>query len=768
MSRTTFLKGSIRFSGYCITGILLAVSGLQQVLAETSKLDETLMLEEVLVTAQKTSELLKESPLTVNVISSDEINAFAIFDATELSKLTSGVEVRNEGDSNTGMAIRGVGTLAQQATPPRVGIYLDDWYAGAQTQFVFQQMFDIERVQILRGPQGTLYGQPSPTGAMILETVDPNLSEIDGQFEASYQNPTGYNIQAGISIPLIKNKLGLRISAMKDERETGLENITRGLENEVNNQGYRIKLLWEPNDEFSAKFGWTSVESKDSDTYRPVESITDAASFKLDASDRTSIQDAPDQMNTREDDLYTLHVDWNPGPVDVRFFAAHHKPKVDSSSDEDGTEQPVQTVDVTGEGINGDQLELRFIASPFEWWDTQFGAYYAKTGDDATAKVVADAGPGLAAVLELNIPTDNEVSAFFTHNDFHVTYSTTITAGLRFNRFENRSSSNTTTQLWIGSQTIPGGGLTDPSTVITVPCADGSTSPCVLETSESVDKWTGTIKVSHAISDQHNMFATYDRGYRPGATNFDISGSIGDEFLTYGGESVNSVEVGLKGSLMEGRAQYTLAAFYAIYDDYQIDPSFMHWSPSQGGPTDLNIVFVNVDEAVQYGWEGEFRMLVNENVMVSTAIGWNQVEFTDGVVPCNDPSQPALSPTNPYNVCSADGEPAGTQPDWTWMLQSEYHSPFELVDGEWFVSGLFNYRGSADHPGDPDGRLSVDEYYQLDLFGGVRNESWTFQVFVKNALDDDAIISKRVLGTDYNDLSLIPPRTVGVTFSYRM
>ncbi len=135
--------------------------------------------------------------------------------------------------------------------------------------------------------------------------------------------------------------------------------------------------------------------------------------------------------------------------------------------------------------------------------------------------------------------------------------------------------------------------------------------------------------------------------------------------------------------------------------------------------------------------------------------------------PCNDNSQPPLSADNPFNVCEAKGEVAGGQPDWSMVLQSEYSVPVDVIDGEWFVNGLFNYRGEAEVPGDSAGRLTADDYYVLDLVTGFRNEHWTAKVFVKNVFDDAEVITKRAVGTDYNDLSIIPPRTTGITLSYR-
>ena len=113
------------------------------------------------------------------------------------------------------------------------------------------------------------------------------------------------------------------------------------------------------------------------------------------------------------------------------------------------------------------------------------------------------------------------------------------------------------------------------------------------------------------------------------------------------------------------------------------------------------------------------------------------------------------------------GTAAGQQPEWTFVLQSEYRRPFEAIGGDWFVNGLFNWNDEALVPGDLTGRLTADSYYLLDLYAGLDTETWTAKVWVKNVFDDAEVINKRPAGDDYNDLSLVAPRTTGVTLTYR-
>jgi hypothetical protein len=173
-----------------------------------------------------------------------------------------------------------------------------------------------------------------------------------------------------------------------------------------------------------------------------------------------------------------------------------------------------------------------------------------------------------------------------------------------------------------------------------------------------------------------------------------------------------------------------------------------------------------VDEAVQQGVEADFRMMVTESWMVYAGFTYTNVEFTDGTVPCTDPGQAPVGPDNRYNSCDADGEVASAMPEWSGVLQSEYSWSDLIFNSEFYVMGLWSYKGDAESPGDVSGRLDTDSFSVLDLYAGLRSETWTAQVFVKNALDDDGVLSKRPADFGYNLVNVTPPQTVGFTASY--
>ncbi len=259
-----------------------------------------------------------------------------------------------------------------------------------------------------------------------------------------------------------------------------------------------------------------------------------------------------------------------------------------------------------------------------------------------------------------------------------------------------------------------------------------------------------------------------DHAYRPGAANFDTTGVFTPDLNAYGGEEVDSMEVGAKGELFGGSARYTAAIYFSTYSDYQARANFEAYNLATGANEIItNSPWVNVDEAEQWGIEADLRWYPVDNWMLFGGVSYADVEFSAGDIPCTDPGQAPVGPDNRYNTCAADGLNGSEQPQFNATLQTEYTFPQLMFNSDVYVGALYAYRGEIeDIPGDTTGRLDADAYGTLDLFTGLRAESWTLQVFAKNITDEDGVYSRRPVGLEYNELTMTPPRTVGVTASY--
>ena len=783
-------------SEFKLSLLALSIAASSQVIAQTS-----LVLEEVIVTAQKKSETLTEAPLTVNVIDGSALAESGFFQIDELDKLTSGVEIRFEGTQNDGVGIRGVGTFARQSAPPRVATYVDNYFIGSQTSFAFANTYDIKQVQILRGPQGTLYGQPSPTGAVLIETADPDMSEVTGYVQGSYiGDPGGYNAQAAVSVPVIEDVLAVRLALLSDERETGAENITRNFDQEVGRDGARLKVLWEPTDELSVAFGYHYLRTKDSDTSEILESTSPLSDFQLDASDRTILADAVDAVIDKKDILTTLKLDWDLDWGKVSWFSGNFTSDNLRLSDDDSTNYVALNQIANTRFEKNIQHELRISMSPTDNWDVQFGGYYQDSEAATTVSSIAgEATAGGAGVFDisLDIPTLNETTAIFAHNEFRLAEETTLTVGIRYNIFEANAANNIDQDFFLGSTLGSDNSISTPTFTVPFPLGCPSdptqtTPPCRLNLTEEDKEWTGTIKLAHTFSDQLNVYATIDHGFRPGAPNFDVNGALqstpqdptsGLNF--FGGETVDSFEIGAKGDLWDGRGRYTSSFFYSTYQDYQVRPTVLVWNAfgasGAGNQTNISNADVNVDEASQIGFEGELTYLLTENLELFGSATYAQVEFTDGTIPCTDASQPAVDATNRFNTCDADGGVASAQPELFMTFRASYSQPVKDTGMEFFTNGLVNYRSDIEVPGDNLDKFSSDGFTTLDVVAGLRSDDgWQVQLFVKNVTDEDGVLARRPIGGTgtaaaafnggtalYNEVSLIPARTVGVTGSYR-
>lgn len=145
---------------------------------------DALILEEVIVTAQKKAENLSDTPMTVSVVTGESLANFSNFNFEDINKMTAGLVVVGSG-FDTDISTRGLGTELNAGVSPRVTIYFDQAFISQQ-RGLFSSMFDLERFEVLRGPQGTLYGKASPAGAITMQSQSPHMSETEGYFQQSF------------------------------------------------------------------------------------------------------------------------------------------------------------------------------------------------------------------------------------------------------------------------------------------------------------------------------------------------------------------------------------------------------------------------------------------------------------------------------------------------------------------------------------------------------------------------------------------------------
>jgi len=733
------------------------------------------VLEEVIVTAQKKSESLAEIPMTVNVITGEQFNNFANFDFRDIDRMTAGVNLTGE-NYDVDIAVRGLGTDLNAAIDPRVTVYWDGAYYS-QTRGMFVSQFDLQRFELLRGPQGTLYGKASPAGAITVQTRDPNMTEMDGYLQQSLSQRDGRNTQAALSLPIIDEQLAVRVAGVFDHNRTlDVENTTLGIDNHGETLGGRFVALWRPLETLDARLSYNYVES-DKDIDAPVEG--NGISYQ----DREAVGEFASTSHERERKT-VFQVNWElPNAWLLTSNTSHEQSLVERRADMDFANGVGQNQDVSSDVDKVISEELRLQSVDNEFWDWTVGLFYIDTHGRTPVYVDNYRVQGLPAptytpvVTEVTGPalTEAENWAVFTHNAFKLTERDTLTLGLRYNYVErfNRQTFQQDTFLLVGDSRI---GPVRQSTI------DGI--PLDLQDGDE-DAFTGTVKFQHQFTDELMAYASYDRGWRYGSVN--ISGQpIPPVWSAFKEETSDNFELGSKWQFNDGRGLLNLAAFYQIYSDFHYGAQNVSYVLEDGGIAQ-NSAVVNAKEVSVKGFETELNYLLTENWNVLASVSYSKVEFEDfDDAPCNDPDQPLVNPGD-FAVCDLEGEPAGTQPEWSAVLMSEYTAQLGGNGLEWYLRGLAK---AEDERWDPDVNTDLDSYAVFDVFAGVRTaeQGWDVSLWVKNLFDESARLNTMptlplpdyslagqvsvtegpaVVDSGLTRIEdLLAPRTVGITARY--
>ncbi len=791
----TFLKNPLYLS---VSAAALMLCG-QQTLADSSGL----VLEEVVVTAQKRSENIQDIGATVNAVSGEALDDFNIVQFDDVAKMTAGLSMnRQSSASSSEISLRGITYNRQSGTNPAVDVYWND--VNYRATSMFNSMFDVERLEVLRGPQGTLQGKTSPAGAIKLVTRKSSFESIEGQVQATMDDANSSNIQFGMSIP-ISETLAVRIAGVTESSELNqAESLTSGQEDDYDAEGGRITIAWEPSDTFSATLSAEYFESE-TRTIEELEGSANATFFGayipsgvdpstypgLEASDFKGLSDGANDIEMRQT-ITTLEMNWEVGNHELTSLTGYWDAGWNEVRDMDFANYVPDTVQNRN---NDNQVyttiqEFRIGSVEPDWWEYLGGVYYQKTNSFTFFE--ADTYPNSGAISLLQeIPIDTEEFGVFTHNRIEITEDSELQVGLRW--IKSRRS--------VAVDQFYGNGWDCAGTVDMQP---GFSLPCFLggERGEALnpilagfnsqlaqqfipddlqfddeEAVTGGIKYLHNFSEDLMAYASVDRSWRPGGMS--VSPEVSDpDTLLYDSETSDSLEIGFKSTLFDGRIQLNGAVFYQEFDGFigfatevPVD------SDGNGAPDAAAAAFAYNADATSFGAELEVTGLVTEFWKMGASVSYVDFKYESGETgPCSDSAQFAgNTPAGADNIivaeCDISDSRVGVEPNWQFNVHSEYFVPMESVD--WFMRGLYNYRSGSENRFVDDS--SVGGYGVIDLYTGIRSKdnNWEISVWAKNLTDKEAVTRiyaeesrQGVLATGYNAVDSIRERSIGATLRY--
>jgi len=753
-------------------------------------------LDEVIVTAQKKDDTLQTVPMSVNAVTADTISKYNLLDFKDIQSVTPGLTIKAQDSRTSTIAMRGVNVLTDTGYGPGVAIYWNE--VNYDIDSAFKAMYDIGQVEVLRGPQGTLRGITAPAGAVTIMTKAPSFNQIEGTIEQTFGERDLSNTQFGMSLPIIEDKLALRIAGLYDHNKTdGIKDIVNGKENSSLTKSGRLTLGLRPTDKLEISLTHQYMESTSTGS-SPVEGCGNESNVTrcLNAFDRKSISTTQNNTFARMKDT-ALRVEWDLEQYILTSVTGYRDQWNNVLGDSDGgnslppgslnletfeaatQNQTVQT------NIHTFTQEVRFATQDADFWNWTNGLYASVLRSNTVVKQEAllsfysQVAPGVyfpyfygTSPLTILAPGDSEGYGVFTNHSLQWTDALETQIGLRY-------QSNRTVQ----SMVINGAPTWGPK--------------------KAVDEGiTGTASVSYQWTDDVRVYAAYGRSFRAGG--FTIAPQTPGDFTQYEPETSDSIEFGFKSRLADGRVQVNGSIYYQKYHDFlaRSQQGVRTFDTTTNPPT-IGNDFLNYNaDAISQGAELQIDALLTDDWQIGLGVSYNDAKFTDGQAYCTlyDSTGVPITPTPNadgvgVNRCDAKGRLAG-EPNWGVSANSEYTLHFGPVDS--FVRAQYSFASGRSDDSLPNSVLDTSSYGLWNLFVGVRDlkKVWEVNVWAKNLFNKEQVIRRspestlgsvgletngfdatQIIGTvpdannppfasGYNSVQVIPARQFGITGKY--
>lgn len=752
----------------------------------------------VVVTARRVEEDVQDVPIPVAVLSEDFLADTGAFNAGKISSLVPSVQFYSTNPRNSAINIRGIGSpfgLTNDGIEQGVGLYVDGVYYARPAAAVMDFM-DVERVEVLRGPQGTLYGKNTTAGAINVTTRQPEfIASTD--VELSYGN-LGYLQAKGTTTGPLSDTLAYRLSFSGTQRDGTIYNVADEDDlNDLNNIGARLQLLWEPAPDLSFRLtadntvqrpeGYASVFAGVVPTRRALnrQYAAQAAFFNYappstDAFDRVTDLDSPHRSYSDFGGV-ALSADWDVGPGTLTSISAWRYWLWDPSNDRDFLGLPITTESANPSKQYQWQQEFRyageinddlsFVAGAF--WFNQVTKTLGRQEQGSAAwrfllnPNAAAATPGLLDGYgqKTSILSDHTSAALFGQLEWNVTDQLRIIPGLRFNYDEKSGFYNAV---------VFGGLQTNNPALIAL--QRGVLSPQSYESEGEDDNISYNLTAAYDFAENIHGYATYSTAFKTFGLNnngvpLDSAGNVAVQLATVKPEDVKHIEIGLKTNPAPGITA-NVTAFHTTIDDYQVNVV-------NGQVGVLRGYLANAEQVIVQGVEFDGAAQLGDNFSLYGNVAWTDgkfetftgapppLELAGGATGFTDPvSGLVVDPTGQFVDASGTRLPGLSE--WAASLGGEYTQPgaFGGRSGEYFAAADVSYRSEFSSSPTESRFLNIDGYSLLNLRAGFRGDNgWDLFAWGRNVLDEEyfEILSQGGSSSGYYAGLPGEPRTYGVT-----
>jgi iron complex outermembrane receptor protein len=728
---------------------------------------DVVSVDELVVTARRRAETLTDVPISLTVQTGAQLEARGAPDITSLQRVTPNLTLQVSRGTNSTLTafIRGVG----QQDPlwgfePGVGLYVDDVYV-ARPQGAVLDIYDVERIEVLRGPQGTLYGRNTIGGAIKYVTSRLDTDRPQLRVRAALGSYEQRDIILSGSVPLGERAV-IGAAFAKYDRDGYGENVFTGAD-QYNKEviSGRISLELKPTDDLFIRLAGDYMEDDSNTAHghreRPVPAalaplVTPVACrLVLDSKYDTcaGLGDANEVINKGA----SLLVEYAPaGAFTFKSITAYREGVTHGTGiDFDNTPARILDVAVADTIYEDDQFSQEFqVLYEADRLQGVAGVYYLDAEASGQFDTILQ-----AANLTQGTTGGVKTKSFAVFGDlaYDVTERLSVSVGARWTRDRKDARVFKANYLGIGSP-ISGRAATPVATLTNYTA------------SETFSEFTPRISATYELTDEINAYAAFGRGFKSGG--FDMRGDATATPATVNGydpEIVESYEAGLKGAVLDRRLRFTTAAFYTEYMGQQI-------TTQRVNPAGTGVVsFVdNVGSSTIYGWEFEGQAQFTERLSANVALGYTKAEFDKFLAFVPNPTAPPAF----IQADVADQRQFQNTPKWTGNVSLAYEHP--LPTGSLRLLGSMSFRSDSSMFETPFAQVDQPAYelYDASLVYTSEDERWRVGLHGRNLTDkrfrtgaytfafDPAAPSTVIFGD-----SVIgfygPPRTFTVTLDVR-
>lgn len=716
-------------------------------------------LGEIIVTAQHREENLQEVPISVTAMTAESLENVGVSATSAITQAVPAVQFTRSGPSGM-FFMRGVGTTNGAAGEEGANVFYVDGVYMPDLFSTIMNFNNIERVEVLKGPQGTLFGRNAFGGLIHVITRDPS-DGLAMNARAGYGKYETWNGQFYAGGPLT-DTLAMDIALTGQDQGKGWgDNFTRHEESKQEKYwGARSKVVFKPSDDLKFTLAGDAYELKDNTAlaWRIADGYLGTGGYPSPGGQDTTSDEA--SLTTLRISGLNLTIEADLGFATLTSISAARQTDNHSSFDVDGGPLPLIRMKYVS-GIRSLQQELRLASNdpgPLSW---QTGMFWLHTKVESMTNLRGTAFGGSNHGLNIDARMDPDSWAVFGEVTYALTDNTHLTGGIRYTEDARRLDAS------------------QASVTAGVP---GASAPYAFDPGQRYDTGTYRIALRHDLTDDINVYASWNRGFKAGTYNLQALNNPGVQPMY-----IDAYEVGLKSEWLDRRLRVNVAAYHYDLDDYQVRSTST--SPGTGillnsGAAEIDGIDVEfeaapIDRLSLYGGftvlDARYKKFGTPGVTYGaapfnyprTAVNTNTATTCDPAkVGTASPNLPIIGPpTGGLVACAgnAKGNDMAMSPDFSGSIGATYTIPLEGAR-EVRLSALYNY--NSGYYFEPDETTGQDQFHIINAsVEYALDEHWSFALWGKNLTDDEYLAQVASTATGAF-ATLGPPRTYGVSVSY--